>query len=141
MDLRMAVPTHTIISGREEEIAKTIVQAAFTVHKTLGPGLLERVYEPCFCHELQKHGLTFQQQLKIPIVYDNLSFPDAFRIDVLVEDLVLCELKAVDNDHPVFLAQLLTYLKLTNKQLGFIINFNVPLIKDGIQRVVRPAHL
>jgi GxxExxY protein len=117
------------------------VQAAYTVHKTLGPGLLESIYEPCFCHELEKAGYNFQRQMKMPIVYDGLSFPEAFRIDVLVEQLVICELKAAENSHPVFLAQLLTYLKLTNKQLGFVINFNVPLIKDGIQRVVRPAQL
>jgi GxxExxY protein len=127
------------LSEREEVIGKEVVQAAYTVHRALGPGLLESVYEPCFCHELDKQGLAFQRQIKVPIVYDGLSFPEAFRIDVLIEDLVICELKAAEDNHPVYLAQLLTYLKLTNKQLGYVINFNVPLIKNGIQRVVHPA--
>jgi GxxExxY protein len=126
-----------LLSGHEEQIGKAVVQAAYNVHKTLGPGLLERVYEPCFCHELEKAGYSFETQIKVPITYDNLVFPEAFRIDVLVENLVICELKAVEMTHPVYLAQVLTYLKLANKQLGFIINFNVPLIKHGIQRVVR----
>ena len=128
-------------SEQEERIAAAVVHAAYRVHKTLGPGLLESVYEPCFCHELGKAGCKFVSQVKVPIVYDGLSFPEAFRIDVLVEDLVICELKAAEINHSVYLAQLLTYLKLTNKQLGFVINFNVPLIKNGIQRVVRPATL
>ncbi len=135
----MGTPTKTEPTQHEERIAKAIVHAAYTVHKALGPGLLESVYEPCFCHELGKAGCKFATQIKIPIIYDNLSFPEAFRIDVLVEDLVICELKAAEFNHSVYLAQLLTYLKLTNKQLGFVINFNVPLIKNGIQRVVRPA--
>jgi GxxExxY protein len=125
------------LSAREEEIGKVVVNAAFTVHKTLGPGLLERVCEPCFCHELKKLGLAFQQQLKIPVIYDGLAFADAFKLDVLIENLVICELKAAETTHPVYLAQVLTYLKLTEKRLGYVINFNVPRIKDGIQRVIR----
>ena len=128
-------------SEQEERIAKAVIHAAYTVHKTLGAGWLESGYEPCFCHELGKAGYQFACQIKIPIIYDGLSFPEAFRIDVLVEDLVICELKAAEYNHSVYLAQLLTYLKLTNKQLGFVINFSVPLIKNGIQRVVRPATL
>jgi GxxExxY protein len=135
----VAAISKTELSEREEQIGKAVVQAAYTVHRGLGPGLLESVYEPCFCHELEKQGLAFKRQIKVPIVYDGLSFPEAFRIDVLVDDLVICELKAAEDNHPVYLAQLLTYLKLTNKQLGFVINFNVPLIKSGIQRVVHPA--
>ena len=99
--------------------------------------MLESVYEPCFCHELHKQGLAYQQQIKIPIVYDGIAFVDAFRIDVLVEKLEICELKASETDHPVYRAQALTYLKLTDRRLGFIINFNVPLIKNGIRRVLR----
>jgi GxxExxY protein len=124
------------LSEREEEIGKAIVHAAYTVHRALGPGLLESIYEPCFCHELGKAGYDFQKQIKVPIVYDGLAFAEAFRIDVLVEDLVICELKATEANHPLYLAQLLTYLKLTNKHLGFVVNFNVSLIKYGIQRVV-----
>ena len=124
------------LSAREERIAKLIVDAAYTVHKALGPGLLESVYEPCFCHELGKRSLSFQRQVIVPIVYDGITFDQGFRLDVLVEELIICELKAVETMHPVFTAQLLTYLKLTEKRLGFLINFNVPLIKQGIKRVI-----
>jgi GxxExxY protein len=124
------------ISQREESIAKHIVHAAYTVHKQLGPGLLEKVYEACFCHELRKAALSVRRQLDIPIVYDGLIFDEALRLDVLVEGLVICELKAVDQVHPVWEAQVLSHLKLTGKRLGFLINFNVPLIKSGIRRFV-----
>jgi GxxExxY protein len=124
------------ISQREELVAKRIVNAAYVVHKELGPGLLEKVYEACFCHELKKAGLMFQRQLNIPIVYDGLVFAEALRLDVLAEDIVICELKAVEQVNPVWEAQILSHLKLTGKRLGFIINFNVPLIKSGIRRFV-----
>ena len=121
---------------REEFLAKEIVDCAYKVHKQLGPGLLEKVYEVCFCHELSKKGIPFQRQIDIPIVYDGLTFDEGLRLDVLVEDLVICELKAVDEVNPVWMAQLLSHLKLTNKRLGYLINFNVPLIKNGIKRVI-----
>jgi GxxExxY protein len=124
------------VSVKEETIAKHIVNAAYRVHKQLGPGLLEKVYEACFCHELKKTGLSYQRQLEIPIVYDGLIFDEALRLDVLVEDLVICELKAVDQVNPVWEAQVLSHLRLTGKRLGFLINFNVPLIKSGIRRFV-----
>jgi GxxExxY protein len=126
----------TPISEEEERIAKQIVQAAYAVHRNLGPGLLENIYEVCFCHELKKLGLKFQRQVFQPILYDGIIFDEGLRLDVVVEDLVICELKAVEVLLPVFKAQLLTYLKLTHKRLGFLINFNVPLIKDGIHRLV-----
>ena len=119
-----------------EEIARKIVDAAYTVHKALGPGLLERVYEVCFCHELAKRGLRYARQLDIPITYDGLLFNEGLRLDVLVEDVVICELKAVDEINPVWEAQLLSHLKLSDKQLGFLINFNVPCIKEGIKRMI-----
>jgi GxxExxY protein len=122
------------LSDREEDIARKIVDAAYTVHKALGPGLLEKVYEVCFCHELYKRGLSTERQVDISIVYDGLTFNEGLRIDVLVERLVICELKAVDIMNPVWEAQLLSHLKLTGKRLGFLINFNVSLIKDGIIR-------
>jgi len=124
------------LSERVEQIAKAIVDAAYTVHKVLGPGLLESIYEVCFCHELAKRELSYQRQVQVPIVYDGKRFDEGLRLDVLVEDLVICELKAVEEMHPVFEAQLLTYLKLTGKRLGFLINFNVPVIKDGINRLI-----
>lgn len=125
------------LSKREEEIAKLIVDSAYTVHKNLGPGLLERVYEVCFCHELKKRGLKCERQNYLPIEYDGIKFDEGFRLDVLVENSVICELKAIENVNPVWISQLLSHLKLTNRRLGFLINFNVPLIKDGIKRLIR----
>ena len=124
------------LSDREEQIAKLIVDAAYTVHKQLGPGLLEKVYEVCFCHELSKRGLKFQRQIDFPITYDGIVFEEGLRLDVLVEDLVICELKAKDETNAVWKAQLLSHLKLLDKRLGSLINFNVPLIKDGINRLI-----
>ena len=124
------------LSEREEEIGKMIVSAAFTIHSQLGPGLLEKVYEVCLCHELTKRGLKTKRQLDVPIVYDGITFEEGLRLDVLVEDCIICELKAVDEVNPVWVAQILSHLKLTNRRLGFLINFNVPLIKQGIKRII-----
>jgi GxxExxY protein len=124
------------ISDKEEQIASAIVDSAYAVHSTLGPGLLENVYEVCFCHELTKRGMENRRQVMVPIVYDNITFDEGLRLDVLVKELVICELKAVETMNPVFMAQLLTQLKLTKKRLGFLINFNVPKIKNGIKRVI-----
>jgi GxxExxY protein len=124
------------LSKREESIAEKIVDAAYTVHKILGPGLLEKVYEVCFCHELSKRGLKNQRQVDIPIVYDGMTFDEGLRIDVLVEELIICELKAVDQMNSVWEAQINSHLKLTGYRLGFLINFNVPLIKNGIKRII-----
>src|SRR4051812_45372908 len=124
------------LSDSEERIATIIVNAAYTVHKTVGPGLLENIYEVCFCHELTKQGLSVKRQVLLPITYEGIRFDEGLRIDVLVEDLVICELKAVIDMKPVFMAQLISYLKLGRKRLGFLINFNVPMIKQGIKRVV-----
>ena len=118
------------------DIGKKIVDSAYTVHKNLGPGLLEKVYEICFCHELQKRGLKYQRQLSIPIVYDGIEFSEGLRLDVLVEDKVICELKALENVNPVWEAQILSHLKITGNRLGYLINFNVPMIKNGIRRFV-----
>lgn len=119
-----------------ERIARLVVDAAYTVHVNLGPGLLEKVYEICFCHELEKRGLSYQRQIDIPIVYDNLIFNEGLRLDVLVEDCIICELKALETVNPVWEAQILSHLRLTGKRLGFLINFNVVRIKDGIRRFV-----
>jgi len=124
------------LSEQEEHIAQKIIDAAYIVHKKLGPGLLEKIYETCFCHELSKRGLKFQRQVDIPIKYDGITFEEGLRLDVLVEELVICELKAVDEVNPVWQAQLLSHLKLTGKRLGFLINFNVPLIKQGMKRII-----
>lgn len=124
------------LSKREESTAEKVVDAAYTVHKILGPGLLEKIYETCFCHELSKRGLNYQRQVDIPIVYDGMIFDEGLRLDVLVENLVICELKAVDQMNPVWEAQIISHLKLTGKRLGFLINFNVPLITNGIKRMI-----
>lgn len=118
----------------EERIAKLIVNAAYQVHKKVGPGLLEKVYEVCFCHELKKAGLDFERQIPVPINYDGIEFDEGFRLDVLVEEQVICELKSVIEVHPVYQAQVLSHMKLMDINLGFLINFNVPLIKNGIKR-------
>ncbi|MCW3075148.1 MAG: GxxExxY protein [Flaviaesturariibacter sp.] len=120
---------------RQEEIGKQIVDIAFQLHKKLGPGLLESVYEKCFCYELKKRGFSFVTQKKVPIIYDEIVFEEGLRLDLLVEDLVIVELKAQENYHPVWEAQLLSYLRLTGMELGYIINFTVSLIKDGIKRM------
>ncbi len=119
-----------------DEIARRIVAAAFQVHSKVGPGLLESVYEICFCYELARTNLAYERQVAIPIVYDGITLPGNLRLDVLVEKQVICELKAVETMNEVYLAQLITQLKLTRLRLGFLINFNVPLIKLGIKRVV-----
>jgi len=124
------------ISQHEEKIASAIVDAAYAVHSNLGPGLLENIYEVCFCHELTKRELSYKRQVVVPLVYNGITFDEGLRLDVLVEDLVICELKAVDTLNPVFMAQILTQLKLTGKRLGFLINFNVTKIRDGIKRVI-----
>ena len=124
------------ITEQVEQIGKLIVDSAFRVHYELGPGLLEKVYETCFCDELRKRELNYVRQLDIPIVYDGLQFDEGLRLDVMVENAVICELKAIENVNPVWEAQILSHLKLTGKRLGYLINFNVPKIKDGIRRFV-----
>ncbi len=124
------------LSKELEEIATKIVDAAFAVHKNLGPGLLEKIYELAFCHELKKRGLKVKRQVEIPIVYDGITFDEGLRLDVLVEDKIICEIKAVDKVNPVWQAQVMSHLKLTVNRLGFLINFNVPIIKNGIKRII-----
>ena len=122
------------LSKLEEEIGKAIVNAAFKIHNELGPGLLEKVYEVCLAHELRKAGYDAKRQIDIPIVYDGIQFDEGLRLDLLVNNLVIAELKAIDLVNPVWEPQVISHLKLTNLKLGYLINFNVPLIKDGIRR-------
>lgn len=128
---------HAPIPEATEKVAKEVVDSAFRVHTALGPGLLESVYEQCMCHELSKRKVPFQRELALPIVYDNIRLASALRLDLLVDECVIVELKAVQEHHPLFEAQLHSYLKLTGCRLDLLINFNVPLIKDGIKRIVR----
>jgi GxxExxY protein len=126
----------TKLSELEESIGKAIVNAAYKIHKELGPGLLEKVYEVCMEHELRKAGYDVKRQTDIPIKYDGIEFKEGLRLDLLVNDLVVAELKAIDTVNPVWEAQIISHLKLTNLRLGYLINFNVPLIKQGIRRFV-----
>ena len=124
------------LTPEEEAVGRAVVNAAYRIHKELGPGLLEKVYEVCFCHLLSKDGYAVARQLDVPIVFENIIFNEGLRLDVMVNDLVICELKALETVNPVWEAQILSHLKLTGKRLGYLINFNVPLIKDGIKRMV-----
>ena len=116
-------------------IAKEVVDAAFKIHTTLGPGLLESAYEACLAHELTKRGYQVERQKPQPIIYDGLQIEVGYRLDILVNGEVILELKAVEQLLPIHHAQLMTYLKLSGKTLGLLINFNVPMIKSGIKRV------
>lgn len=118
------------------DLSVEVFNAAYNVHSNLGPGLLESVYEVCLCHELAKRGVSFKKQVSIPVKYDGVKLETGFRIDILVEDKIILELKAVEELNALHDAQLLTYLKLTGKRLGFLINFNSPLIKKGISRKI-----
>ena len=122
------------ISEELERLAKTAVNAAYQVHSALGPGLLESVYEVCMMHEFAKASVRAERQLECPVQYDGLSLDAALRLDILVDSKLILELKAVEQLAPVHKAQMITYLKLTNRRLGLLINFNVPVIKDGIMK-------
>jgi len=120
----------------ENEIAKQIVDAAYKIHSTLGPGLLESAYQAILVYELQKRGLKVESEKPVPIIYDGIQLDVGFRADLVVEDKVIVELKSVEQTAPVHKKQLLTYLRLADKRLGLLINFGAPLIKDGITRLV-----
>ena len=119
-----------------EELTGNICSAAIEVHKQLGPGLLESAYEECLCHELNLRNIAFQRQVQLPVLYKNVRLDCGYQMDVIVEDQVVLELKSVESILPVHEAQLLTYLRLSQKRVGMILNFNVPLMKDGIIRRV-----
>jgi GxxExxY protein len=119
-----------------ERVAKEVVDAAYRVHKALGPGLLESVYEVCLAHELRQRRLVVATQVALPVIYGGARLDAGLRLDMLVADCLIVEVKAVEAMNPVFKAQLLTYLKLSGRRLGLLINFNVPTIKNGIRRVV-----
>jgi GxxExxY protein len=121
------------ISNSAEAAAARLLDAAFEVHRKLGPGLLESIYEVCVCHELIKLGVSFQRQACLPIVYDDLQIDSGLKLDIVVAGEVIGEFKAIETILPVHEAQLLTYLKLSGMRLGFLINFNVPLLKNGIR--------
>jgi len=120
----------------EKDLTEQIIGAAIEVHRYLGPGLLESAYQECLCHELSMRGLKFECQKLIPLEYKGIKLDCGYRLDILVEEKIVLELKTVEAIMPVHEAQLLTYLRLTNVKVGLIINFNVPVLKDGIRRMV-----
>ena len=120
----------------ENEIATKILDVAFAIHRFLGPGLLETVYERTLEYDLREAGLSVQSQLAVPLVYKEIKFEAGYRLDLLVENKVIVEIKAIETIAPVHFAQTLTYLKLADKRLGLLINFNCKLLKDGIHRIV-----
>lgn len=120
----------------ENEISKIVFDAALKVHQALGPGLLESAYEECLFYELKKSGLFIEKQKPLPLVYEEVKLEAGYRVDIFIENKFIVEIKAVDALNDIHLAQLLTYLKLSNCKLGLLINFNVPLIKNGIKRVI-----
>jgi len=123
-------------TARMEATARQIVNCAIKVHKALGPGLLESVYQKCMAYELQRSGAKVTCETPLPVKYEEIVIDTGFRIDMLVNDCVIIENKTVDNLLPIHYAQLLTYLKLSNHKLGFLLNWNVPLMKDGIKRLI-----
>lgn len=124
--------------SREEanRLSNVIIGAAIEVHRELGPGLLESAYDVCLKHELAQQGVRVESQVPQPVIYKGIYLDCGYRLDLLVEDLIIVELKTVESLHPIHDAQLLTYLKLKNLWLGLLINFNVPLLKHGIKRLV-----
>ena len=120
----------------ENEISGIVIDKCLKIHKSLGPGLLESVYEEVLIYELQQDNFKCEKQVEIPVIYENVKMDIGFKADIIIENKVIIELKSVENILPVHKKQLLTYLKLTNLKLGLLINFNVDLIKDGITRIV-----
>jgi len=133
MQVNATAPARTLSA---HDVSHTVIKAALKVHSALGPGLLESAYEACLVHELRKSGLQVQAQVALPITYDEVVLDVGYRLDLIVEDLVLVEIKAVDAIAPIHEAQLLSYLKLSGKSLGLIINFHVLHLKEGIKRLV-----
>ncbi len=127
---------HKPLTERERWLTSQIMDIAISIHKFLGPGLLESVYEKCFCYELEKRNIPYVKQKKIELIYDSLVIDEGLRIDILVDDLIIIELKAQELYHPVWEAQILSYIKLTRKRLGYVLNFHVPLMKEGIKRMI-----
>ena len=133
---RLPKRVYAPIPPEVEKVGKAVLDAAFKVHTALGPGLLESVYETTLAYEVRKGGLLVETQVAIPIVYDKIKLESGLRLDMLVEKCVIVELKSVEKMNPVYEAQLMTYLRLSNVRLGFLINFNVPHLKEGIKRMV-----
>jgi GxxExxY protein len=132
----MPKPAFAPVPNELNELSRVVLDCAFRVHRALGPGLLESTYRVCLVHELRKAGHNVEQEVALPVVYDGVTLETGYRIDVIVDDLILIELKAVDEVLPIHRAQLLSYLKHSNRRLGLLINFNTILLKNGIARVL-----
>ena len=124
------------VRQREEELASQVIGAAIEVHRAIGPGLLESVYEECLARELALKGLPFEQQVPLPVEYKGVKLDCGYRLDLVVDGLLIVEIKSVIEIEPIHTAQLLTYLRLMGRRLGLLLNFNVPVMKDGIGRIV-----
>ena len=124
------------LTEKENWLAGQIVDMAICIHKAVGPGLLESVYKKCFYYEIAKRNIYFEKQKTVQLIYNELVIDEGLRIDILIDKQVVVEIKAQEYYHPVWEAQVLSYLKLSNNRLGFILNFNVPLMKEGIKRMV-----
>lgn len=122
---------------REDQAAKHVVDAALLVHKELGPGLIESIYEECLCRVLTKRNIAYQRQSSFPVIFMDDVIDQSLRLDLVVDDCLVVELKSVERLIPLHEAQLLTYLKMSQKRLGLLLNFNVPLLKEGIKRIVK----
>jgi GxxExxY protein len=118
-----------------KELTEKIIGASIEIHRALGPGLLESAYRECLCYELSQAGLFFKKEVPLPVVYKNVKLDCGYRLDIIIEDKLILELKAIEKLLPIHEAQLLTYLKITGLTLGLLINFNVPLLKDGVKRI------
>ena len=120
----------------EEALSEEVIGAAIEVHRILGPGLLESVYEECLCHELRLRSLAFERQLALPVCYKGIVLECGYRVDLLVEERLVVELKSIDKVMPIHRAQILTYMRLLSSPVGLILNFNAPLLKEGVHRLV-----
>lgn len=131
------VTQRTIMTNADlNNLSKEIIGAAIEVHRTMGPGLLEKIYEDCMIEELNARNIQSERQVHVPLVYKGTDLDSTYRIDLLIEGEIILELKAVTEHHPLFDAQIISYLKLADKKLGFILNFHVPIMKNGIKRFV-----
>lgn len=124
------------MSLEDNQLTQSIMDCLFRVHTVMGPGLLESIYEECLCHEFSRRGIPYERQKIIPLMYEGSQLRNGLKLDLLVGGRIIIELKSIENILPVHKAQILTYLKLSGLPIGFLVNFNVPLIKNGVQRFV-----
>jgi GxxExxY protein len=125
------------LSPELEDLARTVVDSGFKVHRTLGPGLLESVYQRCLCIELDRRGITYDTETSVPVIYEGVRLEAGLRLDLIVEKSLIVEIKSTEKLLPIHKSQLLTYLKLSGLRLGLLINFNTPMFSEGVKRVIR----